>query len=172
MVAVGVWHGAAWPFVVFGVIHATYMAGRSLTMRRRKRFLQQRPLLQRLHRVAGPIVTFNLVVASLIFFRAPDLSDAWYMFTHACQGILGSAARLARHGAAQGVWGLSHLRWSPGDVVIVIGAALLMETVHLLQRHKVAVSLPVVRWAGYFALGFAILLWGETGATQFIYVRF
>lgn len=172
MVAVGVWHGAAWTFVAFGLIHASYMAVLSLTLRRRKRFLQQRPVLQRMHRFIGPLITFNLVVVSLIFFRAADLSDAWYILSHACEGVLGSVARVAHRGVEHGVWGLSHLRWSPGDVVVVFGAALIMEAVHLLQRLKVAVDLPLVRWAGYFALGFAILLWGESGSKQFIYVRF
>jgi len=43
MVAVGVWHGATWTFVVFGLIHAGYMTVSSLTMRPRKRWWSQRP---------------------------------------------------------------------------------------------------------------------------------
>jgi alginate O-acetyltransferase complex protein AlgI len=172
MAAVGVWHGAAWTFVVFGLIHATYMTGLSLTSRWRKRLLHQRPILQRMHRVVGPIITFNLVVASLIFFRAADLSDAWYILSHACEGILSGTAHLAHRSVEHGVWGLSHLRWTAGDIALVTGAALIMEIVHLLQRRKMTVSSPLLRWAGYFVLGFAILLWGESGSTQFIYVRF
>jgi hypothetical protein len=52
----------------------------------------------------------------------------------------------------------------------------MMETVHIMKHNGSLSHLlagPVwVRWAGYYALGFAILLWGESGARQFIYARF
>jgi alginate O-acetyltransferase complex protein AlgI len=172
MLAIGVWHGAAWTFVLFGLIQALYMIVFSLTLRRRKRLLQGRPALQWMHRLVGPFVTFTLVAASLVFFRAADAADAWYILGHACGGILSSAAAAVHRGVAHGALGLSHLPWTVGDMVIVFGGVLMMETVHLLQHRRVTVSTPLVRWAGYFALGFAILLWGDSGSKQFIYVRF
>ena len=67
---------------------------------------------------------------------------------------------------------------APGyPVAVAIFALIVMEAIHLL-RHRRQLSalihrMPIwARWTAYCALGFAILLWGESGSAQFIYVRF
>jgi hypothetical protein len=68
------------------------------------------------------------------------------------------------------------LKWSAGNALIACGAVVTMEVVHLLQRQgllsQVVWARPAVRWAGYVALGFAILIWGDSNTTQFIYAKF
>jgi hypothetical protein len=61
--------------------------------------------------------------------------------------------------------------------VVAFVGVVVMEIVHLLQRTealpRVIVTMPGwARWAVYYALGFAILLWGESGSRQFLYVKF
>ncbi len=177
MLAIGIWHGPRWTFVVFGALQAFYLIVSSLTLRPRKRFLQHHAALQGLHEVFGPLVTFHMVVASFVWFRAESLADAWYILGHAGRGLAGAALRLAHVGARAGLAGTHHLKVSDGDAVILVGATLLMEVLHLLQRRqtlsRVVVTMPDwARWAGYLALGFAILVWGEADSKQFIYVRF
>jgi alginate O-acetyltransferase complex protein AlgI len=175
MVAIGMWHGAAWTFAVFGLIHATYMVLSSLTMRQRKRWLARRHGWQCVHAVLGPLITFNMVVVSLVFFRAASVTDAWYVVHAAAAGLVTAAVGCGPRGANTLGW--HHLHWAAGDVVVVMGALVIMEGVHLLQRRRllsrVVKETPGwLRWAVYYALGFAILLWGESGSQQFIYVRF
>jgi D-alanyl-lipoteichoic acid acyltransferase DltB (MBOAT superfamily) len=70
MVISGLWHGAAWTFIVWGAIHAL------ATMATRK---AERSHWYR-HRVpafAKQIVVFAVVCFAWIFFRAESLSDAW-----------------------------------------------------------------------------------------------
>ncbi len=68
----GVWHGAGWNYVVFGLYHGIFVALYYLT---RKWW----------DRMPGPIrqaLTFAIVVISLIIFRAHRLADSWYIITH------------------------------------------------------------------------------------------
>ena len=176
MVAVGVWHGAAWTFVVFGLIHAAYMTAFVLTQKQRKRWRQRRPMLRRLHVVSGPLITFNLVVISLVVWRAANLSDAWYILSHAAESVPVAVWSLCRGHGLRAVLAGSRLGANPADLAIAAIGLLIMETVQLLKHSGHLSSIiagPVwLRWAGYYVLGFAILLWGESGAHQFIYVQF
>ncbi len=176
MVAVGVWHGAAWTFVAFGLIHAAYMTVFVLTQKRRKRLLQRRPMLRRLHVVLGPLITFNLVVLSLVVWRAASLSDAWYILSHAVAGVAVAVWSLCQGHALRTVLSGSHLGANPADLGVAAVGLIVMETVHVLKHNGQLSRLiagPIwVRWAAYYAVGFAILLWGQSGAQQFIYVRF
>ncbi len=63
----GLWHGAAWTFVVWGAIH-----GGMLTIERLANY-QPKPGVQRL---IGIFITFNLVCFSWVFFRSPDFTVA------------------------------------------------------------------------------------------------
>lgn len=173
MLAIGVWHGPRLTYVVFGLIHAAYLIGSSLTLRGRTKRLRGAPWLARAHRISGPLITFNMVVASFVFFRADSVTAAWQVLQRAAAGL---CAPLLGAAAPHGI-GVRGLAWSAADVPLIVFALCVMEAVHLLQRRG---QLPTVlqaapgwaRWAAYSTLGLAILLWGETGAKQFIYVRF
>ena len=57
----GLWHGAAWTFVLWGALHALYMVA----------------WVRFVPRQAGSVwITFALVVLAWTFFRAPDLTTA------------------------------------------------------------------------------------------------
>jgi len=67
----GLWHGAAWNFVVWGGYHGALLAGHRL-------FTDRRPPADR-----GPVATalcrvgmFHLVVLGWVFFRAPSLAES------------------------------------------------------------------------------------------------
>ena len=65
----GIWHGAAWTFVIWGVLHA---AGILITreLERSAFYREQVP------RLAKQLATFAFVCFAWIFFRAGSLSDA------------------------------------------------------------------------------------------------
>jgi D-alanyl-lipoteichoic acid acyltransferase DltB (MBOAT superfamily) len=74
MVLGGLWHGAAWTFVVWGAYH-----GVLLVIERLVAGTTERPrgaLATALRRV----LTFHLVCAGWVLFRAPTLADAWSVF--------------------------------------------------------------------------------------------
>jgi alginate O-acetyltransferase complex protein AlgI len=65
----GLWHGAAWNFVVWGGIHGGWLA--------LERALGKRSPWQALPRPLRVASTFLVVLIGWVFFRAPDLSSAW-----------------------------------------------------------------------------------------------
>jgi D-alanyl-lipoteichoic acid acyltransferase DltB (MBOAT superfamily) len=69
MVISGVWHGAAWTFVIWGALHAT---GRCLTRElERTEFYENR-----VPRLVKQLLVFTFVTFTWIFFRAQSLDDA------------------------------------------------------------------------------------------------
>jgi alginate O-acetyltransferase complex protein AlgI len=65
----GLWHGAAWTFVLWGGIHGTALSV--------ERFARERFPGFRLPAWAAWLVTFNVVCIAWVFFRAPDLATAF-----------------------------------------------------------------------------------------------
>lgn len=73
----GVWHGAAWTFVVWGALHAAYYVVQWLWNK-----LVPTPANPRWWAVlAGMFVTFHAVVLAWVFFRAESIGDAWLVVT-------------------------------------------------------------------------------------------
>lgn len=75
MVLGGLWHGAAWTFVVWGFLHGAFLAIHRMSGNYLPRGYQGRFSLRR--DWLPTLVTFNLVCFAWIFFRAPNLSSAW-----------------------------------------------------------------------------------------------
>jgi alginate O-acetyltransferase complex protein AlgI len=65
----GLWHGAAWNFVLWGGLHGAWLAV--------ERALGKRSLYGGLPRPARVALTFLGVLVTWVFFRAPDLPAAW-----------------------------------------------------------------------------------------------
>ena len=75
----GVWHGAGWQFVAFGVLHGFYLVvahGWRAWKARRGWALDSDKLS---HRVVAVGLTFLCVVVAMVFFRAANLSAALAM---------------------------------------------------------------------------------------------
>jgi alginate O-acetyltransferase complex protein AlgI len=67
MFLAGLWHGAAWTFVVWGLVHGAFLAGHALL--RRVGLTPGSAALNRL-------ITFALVCAAFVIFRSPGLGVA------------------------------------------------------------------------------------------------
>jgi len=70
MVLSGLWHGAAWTFVLWGAVHAL---GNFAT-----RELERTPFyVRRLPTIVKQLFVFALVTFAWVFFRAESIGDAW-----------------------------------------------------------------------------------------------
>src|SRR6266581_8800421 len=84
----GLWHGAKWTFVVYGVYHGLVLVMHRLGQQMKRQFSVRLP------RPLGAFLswgtTFLLVAVGFIFFRANDLTQVWTMlsavFTPAAYG--------------------------------------------------------------------------------------
>ncbi len=71
----GLWHGAAWNFVIWGGLHGALLAF--------ERMRGKRQLYGRLGTPVRVAVTFVLVLVTWVFFRAADLPTAMrYLGAH------------------------------------------------------------------------------------------
>lgn len=74
---IGLWHGSNWTFIVFGVIHGTYLATSIFTRNIRSAFYEKFGLTNsRIVKFFQWLFTFQLIVFAAIFFRAPKVEDA------------------------------------------------------------------------------------------------
>lgn len=154
----GLWHGAAWPFVVFGVIQGLLVSVHRVF----QRFCQARPRLERLlvshpGRAARVAVTFVTFCLTLVIFRAPTLSTGFSMLGH----------MFTRHAGGGHVLSLTAL-WLP---------ALIIYLAHLAAEHggwrRPFMSLPSpLRGLAYATTFTLALLFNPGSDTAFIYFQF
>jgi D-alanyl-lipoteichoic acid acyltransferase DltB (MBOAT superfamily) len=122
MVLGGLWHGAAWTFVVWGALHGVALAATRMWQRARVRSTvktsgddrqdagRETETSESRLGFVGVLLTFHFVCFAWIFFRAPSLAHASLM-----------VGRIAR-----GAWRMDHIS---ARVVVVIAVAALLHVV-------------------------------------------
>ena len=168
----GLWHGASWTFVVWGLIHGLYLVAGHATAGIRAQWtavtgLDKRPAL---HRHLQILITFLLVTLAWIFFRAESMSDALYVITHLHTGwgpIFNTETR----------WSMILLGQSPLDLVIALACLMFFGVIHKMERHQKMRKLfddrPVwLRFILYYIIVAGILLLSPPDAANSIYFQF
>jgi D-alanyl-lipoteichoic acid acyltransferase DltB (MBOAT superfamily) len=160
----GIWHGAAWTFIIWGALH-----GMGLVVERWfrntavKRYLSD--TLPALAAVLSRGWMLLLVLAGWIFFRSESLTDAIGIFRHL--GNLGTFT----YGTFNSL-GLS--AYQSGSLVMSL--VLLFAIDFVLVRHPERLGrLAATRTASTLAgvgLTYYVLLFGVFGRTEFIYFQF
>ena len=157
----GIWHGANWTFIIWGALHGLYLIcslvftpGRTALIHWFR--LNRHPMILQCVRRC---TVFALVCFAWIFFRANNVGDAFYIATH----LLG------------GPWVLSSIGLRKA-LPAFTGIAL-VGVVEILQQQRSAREMLrgqpfAVRWAAYYALVWAICIFGRIGKEQFIYFQF
>jgi alginate O-acetyltransferase complex protein AlgI len=171
---VGLWHGANWTFMVWGLLHGAYMAIETQVRKSRKRRdapaagagLEEAPGVGpaggrraggRLGAVAAAVLVFAVATIAWVFFRAPSLSVAIDFFTRGIEAPFQSG---------------DHLRYLP--TLLLSAGFLVYEGLTHRWEHGLAIGrLPLpARWAAYLALCMAVLIFGFLGGREGIYVQF
>jgi len=73
----GLWHGASWTFVAWGVLHGLYLVVEHLL---RSTLGHYHWTKWRVSRLGLGLMTFTLVCLGWVFFRSPDFPSAWKLF--------------------------------------------------------------------------------------------
>lgn len=168
----GLWHGANWTFVVWGLLHGLYLIIFDLL----KNAFARIPYLIR--KFGGPVLTFILVAFSWIFFRAQNLSDAWYVASHLFSGwadLFSKAARPALHAEyfSKFVYLLGSNGGLIGGIVLIILLLIWEGLVENTARSKYFFRLPlVVRWGVYLFVIWGLVNFGMFANRPFIYFIF
>jgi alginate O-acetyltransferase complex protein AlgI len=163
----GLWHGANWTYVIWGALHGFYLIFALIT----KSFREKISKLLLIDKISflSTITTFLLVAFAWIFFRADNVQTAIYIAKHIFTGI----PELIKnpHNLQQDM-GLNNKQM--GLSVLLI---LFLEVVHYLQSqtniiYQLAQKPAYIRFAIYYILLIAIIVFGEFSHRQFIYFQF
>ncbi len=163
----GIWHGANWTFILWGILHGIYMIFNSINTRNIKNKLYSVTnslKIQKLISFFEIIITFHLVLFGWIFFRSNNLTDAIYIISHIFREI-----NFNFSGIRIGMY------W-PGLIISFL-SILIMEIIHLLQENKKDILKfnPNLNLINYILLIFLIvfiLLFGIFDSSEFIYFQF
>jgi D-alanyl-lipoteichoic acid acyltransferase DltB (MBOAT superfamily) len=157
----GLWHGAAWNFVLWGVYQGVLLVTFTLVTggRRRKKRTRRGGRASRLLKAVGIVGMFHLTCYGWLIFRAKSLPQI---------GELTSAlvARFEPSSAALSAWGLPLLFYA-GPLLVVHA----FEAAH--DDPAVVFRWPLlVRCSVYAAVIYLIVLFGDFAGAQFIYFQF
>lgn len=159
----GLWHGASWTFVAWGLLHALYyLAARAAGGRAR------RPPLTRLLTGGGAwkalrvLVVFHAVTAAWIVFRAPTLAVAGSIFRRIATGLTDPL----------------YVGPSQWNAALSAGLVLILLAIEAAQTRGAFAHYPdrgrcpaALQWVGYGALLLAITLFAVP-ARPFVYFQF
>jgi alginate O-acetyltransferase complex protein AlgI len=202
MFIIGVWHGAGWQFVIFGLIHGMLLtinnAWRAVKVHLGFQIDSNRPLAV----AASVFLTFVCVVMALVFFRADNVPAAVNLLTGMLGGhglvvperlmslpgmsALGDALNLPV--ATLEHFGLWQMLWIAGLLVVVWA---LPNSQQLMRNYRTALAaqaklswmqtaFPMLVWRPTAAIGFAFGWLGfflviraiSAAPTEFLYFQF
>ncbi len=157
----GLWHGAAWHFVLWGGIHgAGQVIENQLQLRKRRCF----------GKIISWIIVFGFVNIAWVFFRAESVQDALYVLKNMMVGI-GSPYEWMKAGYID--VDMNIYQW----IGLYIGL-LFMGVYDFLSLKKDVLSElselnPIIRWGIYIVFIIALLLFSQKGVeTEFVYFQF
>jgi D-alanyl-lipoteichoic acid acyltransferase DltB (MBOAT superfamily) len=156
-VVVGIWHGARWTYVVFGVLQGLFLGFELLTAKHVKKAAAAFPAW--IAAAFGKLATFLLIAFSLVFFRSPSLATAWNVL-----GRIGFGGRLFVKPASFFIYSL-------------LGIALLMVREGIAECSGRDILQVRSKWFVFRSLPYALLLimilaFGVFDGGQFIYFNF
>ncbi len=169
----GLWHGASWTFVVWGLLCGCFMVLGELSEPLRAEICGLLPLHNRLtgflHCALRILITFSLFVFALVFFRAPSLAAAGGILTKMLFGLhLSDLTALSPFSL-----GLGHV-----NLLILVFALLILFLLDLINETKgdkaafILKKKAPLRWGFYYITVILILFSTQIGAADFIYFRF
>ena len=159
----GIWHGASWNFMAWGLIHGLAMlpgvwsTGYSVRLREEV----NGKFVQICIRMLKMLFTYLFVCVGWIFFRADSLKQAWIIIQRVCSGAV--TQPLFMHGT--------------DHMLIIFFALICFILIEYCNRAKIhplaALNWPQpLRWAAYTVLAWSTIAFGMKENAQFIYFQF
>ena len=163
----GIWHGANWTFVVWGLIHGITLVVGVLTVDWRIRFSDAIGLsrLPKVHALMRTLIVFIIVLIAWVFFRAQSIGEAL--------SIIGGFTDLTNVRFDM-LWSLGLTRF---QMAVAFGSILALFMTEAIQEFQPPSAMKLwsmrpVRWASYAIAFYAIVFFGVFGQKEFIYFQF
>ncbi|MFA5143717.1 MAG: MBOAT family O-acyltransferase [Candidatus Omnitrophota bacterium] len=178
----GIWHGAEWHFIAWGILFGLYLGAAVFYKPLQKKIYLKLGLEKTgIQKIWQTLVTFNMVCLAWIFFRAESCKEAFYVITHLHTGV-----RQLLTGAMSNITmfhNLKHLLLpiTLNDPVMFLGylaAAAIIVFEHVICRKYgdfsgwILGKSKLFRWLAYITLVLAIVNFGKTSEVPFVYFSF
>jgi alginate O-acetyltransferase complex protein AlgI len=160
----GLWHGASWTFVIWGLLHGFGLAATRWAHERRGVAPTQPLWSGTAYRVLSTVVTFHFVAFAWVFFRAQSLDAALTILAGVGSGPIVGASDIGAFGRL--------------SLALVAAGLLLAANLHVVTMWATRARLhhgllgTALRPVGWFAVAAAALLIANRGPQQFIYFQF
>jgi len=154
----GLWHGASWTFVIWGLIHGAYLALGRLLKKVKKKSLRTLGIRRHsiFHKALSVIFVFHLVTFAWIFFRSPSFEHSINYLSNLNFKMSGS--------------GFIHLLYTLGFAVLFFLLEILVKDK---KRIKFIKKFPVeFKIAFYVIFVTFIMLFSIDKSNGFIYFQF
>ncbi len=165
----GLWHGANWTFVLWGMVHGVGQVVEDALTGRSK----QEP-----HGVKWCVrvmVTFVFVMLGWVLFRAQSLGDAVYVFGHMFTNLFAGISDTKTYFLTEGLEKLAIFKMETCEILLPIilltvwdYVSLHRDVINCITSHKNS----IVRYSLYFCLVTLLLLLRSTRPTEFVYFQF
>ena len=156
----GIWHGARWTFVLWGLYHGAFLLIETCWNRFVPTLVPPSPVKRWLQTLA----TFPIVCLSWVLFRANSVHDAWTVYL----GIFRDFG--AHRFVAENLGNFRHIAFGLLGIALVLAVELATE--HGAYAGLWRPSMKPVRWVAYAGLITLILMIGVFDGGQFIYFQF
>jgi alginate O-acetyltransferase complex protein AlgI len=169
----GIWHGANWTFVVWGVLHGFYLI---LEQEVNAQFPSWKTPQRTSVLILKRFILFAFVCFAWIFFRAPEMKDALYVVANLFTNIPDQLNKIITNEHLLR-FNLLYLSQSFSEFLIATIAVLILIIVHYAQRKQtfdewVLSKKPILRWTFYYLLIGAFVIFGVFNKSGFIYFQF
>ena len=181
----GIWHGANWTFVIWGLTLGTFVIATIITTPLREDFvrntavlfkLQGKTVVKKLYALICILITFCLVDFAWIFFRSNTIHEAIGIISSIVSSIMYGMFHPASLLSIQTIHSVA-ISFGPAWIRTSILLLLCMGFIHYLQPHEgmrqFLMDKPIyIRWSILFILVMLIVYIGELTPKTFIYFRF
>lgn len=148
----GIWHGANWTFILWGVLHGIFqIIEKALKLQKYEK--------DDAFRIVRILVTFLFVTFAWIFFRMPSVGDALNVISKICSDLMSPVYKATNTNTALCI--VAFISVLLKDVFEEFTSLTLFNNKHTL-----------IRWTSYVIVTFAILLFGVLDSSSFIYASF
>ena len=159
----GLWHGAGFTFLFWGLYHGVLQIVTNLTAPLRQRLFASLHIAPRLVRILGVLLTFHLVTFGWILFRAVDISHAGQIVRKISDGVLDASNIL-------GPFNLTEF------AIAVLSIGLLLAVDFVQSREELSKAFErvpgFVRYPAFAMLVAGLFLLGVFDEHPFLYFQF
>jgi alginate O-acetyltransferase complex protein AlgI len=164
MTICGIWHGARWTFIIWGVIHSLYLIIGFLTKKVKRKALKRYNISNKnqLLELSRIVITFILITTAFVFFRSENIETAFLMFTSILSFNFSTGSML--------FYNVNDLYFSFASILFLLAVEYIQykkDNGTFQYQIKDMLSIPFL-----ILLILLIIYFGKFGESDFIYFKF